>query len=497
MDSSKIISLEDFTSNKNEYPSEEESLHSAIELCNLIDHNQGDYPLLHPKNIYIENDTRWVTAHPPLTPDASEALFRVGAVLHYLMTRTPFRISHFLDGPPPVRERNPQISIRLEAIVTRLLQTVRSQRYLAVSELRQDLERLEKELKGDLKVHWGCFKGSGTRPNSLPGASFDPNGRTLKEVWRAELGEIWSSPIIAGENIFIGAGDGNFCSLDSRTGKVIWKIQTGGRIESTPCIDKNIAYLGNDLGSFYAINLKSGSVLWKKALGEYVRSSGYCDGESLYIGSINPTRRSGFFWALSCRNGGVLWKRQMGPVFSSPVVDHDEIIIGSDDETLYCFSSTGTQKWRLQLSGKIRSTPAAARDAIYVGSFGGIFYRIKRSSGEILWQSQIDASFYSSPAVARGLLATGNNAGAILYFQPSTGKQNGHFATGGPVTASPLIVHQFVLAGSNDGNFYILDSHAKLICAFDANSPINSSAAFHDPYIYVGSEKGLHALAVS
>lgn len=496
MDSSKIISLEDFTKQSNRYPSEEEALKSAIDLCKLIDFQNGNYPLLNPRNIYIENDVRWVTAHPPVTSDSTEALFRLGAVLHYFLTRNPFQISHFLDGPPPVRERNPQISVRLEGIVSRLLQTVRSQRYSNVSELRQDLERLQKELQGDLQTHWPCFKGSGARTNHLSAPEFNAKGKTLKELWRAPLGEIWASPLLAGESVFIGSGDGNFYSVDAASGKIIWKIPTGGRVESTACIFKNVAYIGNDLGSFYAINLKNGSILWKKSLGEYVRSSAFCDGKNVYVGSINPTRKSGMLWALASETGAVTWKKMMGPVFSSPAVDHDDVVVGSDDEMLYCFSASGTEKWRITLSGKIRSTPALGRDSLYIGGFGGTFYKIKRTSGEIIWQNPDSGSMYSSPALTRGLVVSGNNAGALLFFHLQGGKKKAEYATGGPVTASPLLVNQFILAGSNDGHFYILDSQGELVCSFDASSPINSSAAYHENHIYVGSDKGLHALSV-
>jgi outer membrane protein assembly factor BamB len=496
MDSSKILSLEDFAKNRNQYPTEEESLEHALRLCSLVDSQNGEYPLLNPKNIYIENDERWVTAHPPVTKDCSEALFRLGAVLHSLVTRSPFRISHYLDGPPSVHERNPQISVRFESIIARLLQNIRAMRYLNVVELRDDLERLKKELAGDWTIHWRCFKANGMRTNFVSAPTWNPVGGTLKEIWKASIGDIWGSPVIAGENVFVGSGTGHFYSVDAKTGKVIWKVPVGGRVESSACIDKSTAYIGNDTGMFYAINIRNGAILWKKSLSEYVRSSAYCDGKSIYVGSINPERKTGMLWALSAESGSVLWKKPMGPVFSSPVVDHDEVIIGSDDEILYCFSTIGTAKWQIQLPGKIRSTPVIARDFVYAGGFGGVIHKIRRSNGEIVWRNPEAGSMYSSIASGKGYVVAGNNAGAILYFQVNGGKKKAEFASGGPVTSSPLVVGQFVLVGSNDGKFYILDSLGKEITNFNAQSPINSSASFHDDVIYLGSDQGLHALSL-
>jgi outer membrane protein assembly factor BamB len=496
MDSSKIISLEDFAKKENRYPSEEEGLQWAVRLCDLVESSNGNYPLMSAKSIYIENDNHWVTAHPPVTTDPSEALYRLGVVLHSLLTRLPFQISHYLDGPPPVRERNPQISVRLESIVSRLLQNIRSLRYSSLSELRLDIERLQKELTGDWIVHWPCFKGNGARTNFKAETSFHPEGKTLKEVWRAPIGEVWATPILAGESIFIGSGNGYFYSIDAKTGKVVWQLNLGARIESTACIEKNYAYLGNDLGTFYSISIKKGSIQWKKALGEYVRCSAFCDGKSVYVGTINPTRKAGVFWALSAESGSIQWKKSTGPIFSSPVVDHEELIVGSDDETLYCFSKNGSDKWRIPLSGKIRSTAVAVREFIYIGGFGGVFYKIRRTSGEILWKNEEAGSMYSSPAYSKNFLVVGNNSGSVVFFQSGSGKKKGEFATGGPVTASPLVVNQYSLVGSNDGNFYILDPGGKVVASFASMSPINSSATFHDGIIYVGSDNGLHALSL-
>ena len=495
MDSSKIISLEDFVRKENRYPNEEEALNWASQLCDLAMDPAGGFRLLSPKNVYIENGNPWSTAHPPMTNDQSEALFRIGAVLHFLMTRNPFRISHYLDGPPAVREKNPQISVRFESIVIKLLQNVRSMRYAEVQELRQDLDQLKKELSGDWTVHWPGFKLQGGRTNHVNDTSFQPAGKTLKEVWKASIGDVWCSAVMAGEYLFVGSGDGNFYSLDSNTGRIIWKLALGARIESTACIDGNVAYLGNDLGAFYAINIRNGSILWKRNLGEYVRSSPYFDDGYVYTGSINPAQRTGFLWCLDRENGNVVWKKGMAPVFSSPVVDRNEVILGSDDEKLYCFSATGSEKWKLSLSGKVRSTPLSIRDFVYVGGFGGVFYKIRRSTGEIVWENSEAGAMYSSPAYGRSFVVVGGNSGMIRFFQQATGKISAEFATGGPVTGSPLVVNQFVLVGSNDGIFYILDSSGNAVCTFDAKTPINSTACYHNSMIYVGSDQGFHALS--
>ncbi|PWT89742.1 MAG: hypothetical protein C5B54_08420 [Acidobacteria bacterium] len=497
MDSSKIISLEDFVKQQNRYPGEEEVLQWAIQIGNLLETDAGTYPLLDYKNIYVENDTRWTTANPPVTSDASEALFRTGVVLYYLLTREHFQISYYLDGPPAVRQKNPQISVRFESIALRLLQNIRSLRYNSVSDFRSDMLRLQKELTGDWPLHWASFKGNPLRTNLIPRITLSATGKTLKEIWKARIGEIWASPVMAGESLFVGSADGNFYSVDAQTGNVIWKLNLAARVESTACINGVLAYVGTDLGNLHAVNIKNGSVKWKKSLGEYVRSSPICDENHVYVGSINPTRKTGMLWALSKDSGSVIWKKQIGPVFSSPAIEEGEIFIGSDDGNFYCISADGSEKWHINLNGKIRSTPVVVKDSVYIGSFGGILYKIQKEDGKVVWQNDQAGSIYSSPGYGRSFIAAGNNAGSVNLFFATSGKKKGEFGTGGPVTASPLIVQQSILVGSNDGKFYILDAQGALLCTFDAQAPINSSAYYRENIIYVGCDAGLLALALS
>lgn len=121
------------------------------------------------------------------------------------------------------------------------------------------------------------------------------------------------------------------------------------------------------------------------------------------------------------------------------------------------------------MAGKIRSTAIVVKEFVYVGGFGGVFYKLRRLSGEVAWRNEEAGSMYSSPGFGRSFLVAGNNAGQMVYIQAASGKKKSDFATGGPVTASPLIVQQSVLVGSNDGKFYILDAEGKSVCIFDAD----------------------------
>src|SRR5207249_10561961 len=113
----------------------------------------------------------------------------------------------------------------------------------------------------------------------------------------------------------------------------------------------------------------------------------------------------------------------------------------------YSFTTAGEEKWRALLAGKIRNTAVAVKDFVYTGGFGGVFYKIRRATGEIAWRNSEAGSMYSSPSYGKSFVVAGNNAGEMNYFQVNGGKRIAQFLTHGPVTASPLVVNLYVIFG--------------------------------------------------
>ncbi|MCX7919902.1 MAG: PQQ-binding-like beta-propeller repeat protein [bacterium] len=63
---------------------------------------------------------------------------------------------------------------------------------------------------------------------------------------------IFSSPVISGKTVYIGASDGNFYALDINSGNLVWKQDFDIPILSTPAISGNTLYLASMDGVLYA-----------------------------------------------------------------------------------------------------------------------------------------------------------------------------------------------------------------------------------------------------
>ncbi len=78
---------------------------------------------------------------------------------------------------------------------------------------------------------------------------------TGKEIWKRQTTTLfWSSPLIAGDKVYIGGFDGNEYCLDLFTGRRISKFQTGSTVLSSAVLDGDHLYVGSDDGYLYSLS---------------------------------------------------------------------------------------------------------------------------------------------------------------------------------------------------------------------------------------------------
>ncbi len=257
-------------------------------------------------------------------------------------------------------------------------------------------------------------------------------GDNVKRVSPDSGGAIWdfheSSPVAAGDSVYVGSADGHLYALDSGTGNVRWRFQTPGMVRSTPLVAGGTIYFGSWVedtlwgSTTYALDAATGELRWSFA------GAGDHPTPRLVNGLLYVGGRQGMLYALDAATAQPVWKAdfQTSWVESSPAYESGTIFVGSSALGLVqAFDAAdGKVRWRFAPSGFPWSSPAVADGVVYIGSadFDGndevSLWAIDAASGKGLWRvtaagPSIDTStsklcgFVAGPTVADGLVYIG------------------------------------------------------------------------------------------
>ena len=134
-------------------------------------------------------------------------------------------------------------------------------------------------------------------------------------------------------DIVFGNADGHVYRINSTSGKVIWKFNTGSPIFSSPSIQKHQLLIGSHSKYTYVFDLSKNEMISKTFLDATVFSTPVFLSYSEYV----VCSTLGKVFLISNSNGEILSAYQLpGEVFSSPVLHRTEVgliylIIGSRD----------------------------------------------------------------------------------------------------------------------------------------------------------------------
>lgn len=226
-------------------------------------------------------------------------------------------------------------------------------------------------------------------------------------AWTFDTGaEVWSSPALAGTQVFVGSDSGTLHALDLLTGEELWAVHTDGPVRARPAVDAGIVYVTSDDGSLYAVEAESGEQVWTTDVGTersgrddftYQGSSPTAADGRVFVGGADGTVR-----AVDAKSGKVAWEFETeGPIRTAPAVVDDVVYLGSDDGNLYALdAATGDPTWAELAGGEITTSPTVADGAVYVGTRAAQLKAFSAADGTLLWSSGWDASWVeSSPAV--------------------------------------------------------------------------------------------------
>ena len=239
-----------------------------------------------------------------------------------------------------------------------------------------------------------------------------------KGLWTFKTeSEIKSSPVVAGDRVFIGSYDGNLYCLSARDGKLLWKYTTH-ELRARHAVHRQRRHLPGRLRRSLPrrapVGRQGSAALPRRRVHRRVARDG---GASAPISARSTT----MWWARICDQKRIVWRyenpaRQF-PFYSSAAASGDRVVLGGRDKLVHCLNAkTGKPFWTFATKARVDSSPAIAGGRVYIGSNDGHFYVLDLATGKKLWDFEAGAPLSASPAIADGRIVIGSQDGRLYCF---------------------------------------------------------------------------------
>ncbi|MEM0492689.1 MAG: PQQ-binding-like beta-propeller repeat protein [Candidatus Thermoplasmatota archaeon] len=314
--------------------------------------------------------------------------------------------------------------------------------------------------------------------------------------WSASTGSnIYSSPVVKDDRVYIGAEDGRVYCYRASTGDLLWFFQTGGAILSTPAIAYGKLFVGSNDNRLYCIDGVTGQELWNFSTGHIINSHILVHDNYVYFGSNDKC-----VYCLHVENGTKKWGSFLSGMVqdSAPVLEYDRLYIGASDHKVYCINiTTGSQVWSYQLVGDsafFAPSPVVFDGFVYVGSrvLSGInyFYKIHAKTGQLEKRVQTPGVIGGSPAVYNRRVYFGCSDKKLYCLNTTDLRVMWSYETGGKIFSSPTVTSNVIYFGSTDNYLYCLnigedDDTIRLLWKKDLGNWVSCSPALVDGSLFV------------
>ncbi|MDD5370789.1 MAG: PQQ-binding-like beta-propeller repeat protein [Anaerolineaceae bacterium] len=409
-------------------------------------------------------------------------IYALGATLHHLLTRCdPQEEPPFTFTERPIREKNPNVSLQLDAIVMRALEYLPENRFQSAAEMKRALGELNSKTD-PLAIQPIVLKHN------------DPS-EDKKLLWSFQCeDEIRGSPACQNGIVYVGALDNNLYAVNALNGSFLWKYPTQGSIVGRPVAKDYSVYFGSEDSDLHVIAATAARPIWTYHTGGFVRSSPCLSDTYIFIGSDD-----GYLHCVSQSSGRRVWRFQAGsPVRSTPAFRDGLVFFGSEAGDFYCLDLFGTVKWHIHAKRAITSSPLLLDELVIFGSMDSTVYAIDAQMGWEVWRYRLGRGTISSPCTDGVLVFEGAIDGLIYAIDSRTTREAWTFRTEHQVTGSPIFYNNLLFCGSVDGNLYCLESRTgRQVWKFLTEKPITGNPLIVDDVLYFGStDRRLYAIGL-
>lgn len=258
---------------------------------------------------------------------------------------------------------------------------------------------------------------------------------TGAEIWQQNLRATGTgSPSVAGDLVYLVAGDELAWALERDTGRIRWQLSATPDIRNVmgapaPAISDQYVVFAFGSGEVQGAFLKGGLRRWDAQIAGQRQgySSGLVgditgdpviDGERVYVGS-----HSGRTVALKLGNGERLWTAPDGPLNRIWPAGDSIFMISDRNELLRLSAEDGRRIW---------------------GEALPFFTKTKQ-------RRQAEIFAHHGPIIAGGRLIVASNDGLLRYFDPTNGRTLGQTPMPGGATTNPVVAGNTLYVVSSKG----------------------------------------------
>lgn len=227
-----------------------------------------------------------------------------------------------------------------------------------------------------------------------------------------------------------------------KDGSIKWQKWIDREGLSSPVVAGNSVFITTLSGTLYEFNAETGDALNKKSMNA-VSAPTVLD-DKIFVArrdgehgqSLAVLDRSNWHFEIAAAAGNYLPGAfdRMGdmayliPYEGSRPLIHEKLLYHTVDNVLYCRDLNGNRKWQKVLSGK---------------------------------PSEPGFAFATMPILVGNSIIVGTQSGSILSFNAKTGEQKQRIQVGVSVVNQPIVMDGFVYAGTNDGRLMVYDTGNK------------------------------------
>ena len=273
--------------------------------------------------------------------------------------------------------------------------------------------------------------------------------RTGKTKWTFDTGmRVVGSPAVADGVVVFGSANYNIYGLDAKTGKQLWNYTTNQAVMGAATIHEGVAYIGGGDGRMFAFDLHTGAVKWSfDELKNYVLTRPLVYKDKLYFGAWDT-----YLYALHLKDGSLAWKWNNGksnpklsPASVWPIAADGKIFITAPDRYFTCLDAeTGAQVWRTK-EYKVRETVGLSEDGktVYSKCMWDTVVAMDATSEEPItrWVTHAGFGYEHNPAMPlekEGVLWVSTKNGLLLGMDAQTGKVLWRHKIGNSILNTPL-----------------------------------------------------------